>query len=508
MDSSDQTRIAFFDVETTIPTQTGEAYAILEFAAIQVCSKKLVELHTYSTLVRPPSLSLITPKSIQCNGITPEAVSSAPTFAEIADQVYSILHGRIWAGHNILRFDCLRIREAFRSIGRPSPEPSGTIDSLRLLTEKFGRRAGDMKMASIANYFGLGQQTHRSLDDVRMNIKVVKYCATVLFLESGLSNNTFASNGWVSPNTTTTARSHKPPTAMNGKNGTSNSRKKLGIEAPPSSSSSSDKKMKRASRRMADPVPFDMGPFRDEMKATTGQKRPRTDGFYSPCEPPHIKPLQRPASVGSTSSAAVLAPDEISIPLLKASLVPYYRVAERIALLHNGVAFQLFFCRLRVRQGVVNFGDGGKPRFSLLVDATSTICQILDACDNVAQKLSAESASSSGWRPIVNRKCGQVNTPTVRMHIQTTNVDGGLRYETEIYKKQPWGDVEKLRLSQCNAEELDGLIRVGAFVDVYFSLESYDYNQIAGIRAVLNKLVLWPSHEAMDVMRFHMSGGF
>ncbi|KAG8043179.1 hypothetical protein GUJ93_ZPchr0592g29118 [Zizania palustris] len=43
-----------------------------------------------------------------------------------------------------------------------------------------------MKMASLASYFGLGKQRHRSLDDVRMNLEVLKYCATVLFLEASL----------------------------------------------------------------------------------------------------------------------------------------------------------------------------------------------------------------------------------------------------------------------------------------------------------------------------------
>lgn len=61
--------------------------------------------------------------------------------------------GRIWAGHNILRFDCPRIREAFAEINRPPPEPKGTIDSLAILTQKFGRRAGDMKV-----YFYLNRQ--------------------------------------------------------------------------------------------------------------------------------------------------------------------------------------------------------------------------------------------------------------------------------------------------------------------------------------------------------------
>lgn len=54
--------------------------------------------------------------------------------------------GRVWAGHNIVRFDCVRIREAFAEIGRPAPVPKATIDSLPLLTETFGRRAGNMKV--------------------------------------------------------------------------------------------------------------------------------------------------------------------------------------------------------------------------------------------------------------------------------------------------------------------------------------------------------------------------
>ncbi|CAN6857733.1 unnamed protein product [Brassica oleracea] len=45
-------------------------------------------------------------------------------FADIADDVYEILH----------------------EIGRDPPEPKGTIDSLVLLTQKFGRRAGDMNL--------------------------------------------------------------------------------------------------------------------------------------------------------------------------------------------------------------------------------------------------------------------------------------------------------------------------------------------------------------------------
>ncbi|KAF8109598.1 hypothetical protein N665_0094s0064 [Sinapis alba] len=88
----------------------------------------------------------------------------------------------------IRRFDRVRIKEAFAEIGKAAPEPSWIIDSLGLLSDKFGKRAGNMKMASLAAYFGLGVQKHRSLDDVRMNLEVLTNCATVLFLESTLPN--------------------------------------------------------------------------------------------------------------------------------------------------------------------------------------------------------------------------------------------------------------------------------------------------------------------------------
>ncbi|KAJ7945374.1 protein NEN4 [Quillaja saponaria] len=178
--------IVFFDLETTVPNKGGQRFWVKEFGAIVVCPRKLVELESYSTLIRPKDLSVISLRSSRCDGITRESVANAPVFEEVADKIFSILNGRVWAGHNIQRFDCVRIREAFAEIGMPVPVPVGIIDSLGVLTNKFGRRAGNMKMATLAAYFGLGQQKHRSLDDVRMNLEVLKHCATVLFLESSL----------------------------------------------------------------------------------------------------------------------------------------------------------------------------------------------------------------------------------------------------------------------------------------------------------------------------------
>ncbi|CAN4127761.1 unnamed protein product [Withania somnifera] len=157
--------IVFFNLETNVPSKPGQKFWVLEFGAMVVCSRKL---------------------SGRIGGITREAVVDAPSFEQVADKIFSMLDGRIWAGHNIQRFDCVRIKAAFDEIGHPVPVPVGVIDSLGVLSEKFGKRAGNMKMASLASYFDLGEQKHRSLEDVRMNLEVLKHCATVLFLESSL----------------------------------------------------------------------------------------------------------------------------------------------------------------------------------------------------------------------------------------------------------------------------------------------------------------------------------
>ncbi|KAL9433539.1 hypothetical protein AB3S75_028384 [Citrus x aurantiifolia] len=366
----DRFEIAFFDVETTFPNPPGQRIAILEFGAILVCPKTLEELHSYSTLVRPADPSLISSLPERSNGITPDAVASAPPFADIADTVFDILHGRIWAGHNILEFDCARIREAFAEIGQPAPEPKGTIDSLALLTQRFGRRAGDMKLASLATYFGLRQQTHRSLDDVQMNLNVLKYCATVLFLESGLPD-IFTVNSW-----------------------------EMGSAAP--------------------------------------------------------------VSEGSSGYARFMEPDE------------------------------LYCSRLKIRYGIsTRFVDqAGRPRLSFVVDASQSLCTVLDACEVVAKKLFEDSGSNSEWNPVVTRQSGF--DPTARLRIPTVVLGDVAQYGTEMYRKEPSGNIQKLEFVRFDAAELGSLLKPGTFVDAFLSLDPYDYvyEQNAGIRLVAKKLII------------------
>lgn len=98
--------IAFVDVETTVPLRAGQGYSLLELGVILVCPRKLVEIDSFSSLIKPNDLSLVSPTSTRCNGITREAVSNAPTFREISNQIYEILHGISFA-YLILFFSVL-----------------------------------------------------------------------------------------------------------------------------------------------------------------------------------------------------------------------------------------------------------------------------------------------------------------------------------------------------------------------------------------------------------------
>lgn len=82
--------IVFFDVETTAPSQSAEGrWWLLEFGAILVCPRKLVEVGSYDTLIRPGDLSAVSRRFTD----DVEAIASAPPFKDVADKIFEILDG-------------------------------------------------------------------------------------------------------------------------------------------------------------------------------------------------------------------------------------------------------------------------------------------------------------------------------------------------------------------------------------------------------------------------------
>lgn len=360
-----------------------------------------------------------------------------------------------------------------------------------------------MQMATLATYFGLGQQTHRSLDDVRMNLEVLKYCATVLFLESSLPD-IFTANSWVSPNAITRSRSNKKgsPDGMVMNMYTSSSSVK--IELPTSFSNQSidgnhpilslmtpntvDIVPDQADSNIARPDPFDLGRMSDEVERELLQLH-ETYEEESSSESESSTAAESEASNGY---AAFLKPDQISTPSIRVSLAPFYRGTQRIQILHKDITLQLRCNHLKVRFGVNRkFVDSaGRPRLNFVVDATPDLCHVLDACDGLAQKQSLDSGSSSEWRPLLTRKAGFWNSPTMRLQIPTVAAGNVARWVTEIYEKESSATPQRLVFSRFDVEELDTLLTPGTFVDAYLSLDPYDYQQNAGIRLVAKKLIV------------------
>jgi DNA polymerase III epsilon subunit-like protein len=138
---------------------------------------------SFETLIRPDDLAAITKRSIDCNHITETMVAQAPPFRSVAKRIFDVLDGRIWLGHNIVRFDIPQLTKQFEMAGLPVPQPVNVTDTLPLLREHFGKRAGDMKMASLGRFFGMGEEEHRALADARMTMEVVKHAGALIFLE-------------------------------------------------------------------------------------------------------------------------------------------------------------------------------------------------------------------------------------------------------------------------------------------------------------------------------------
>lgn len=150
--------LAFVDIETTGGPAQRES--ITEIGIVQVDEDGVRE---WSTLVRPESRI---PDYIQrLTGIDDDMVAGAPRFAEIADEIFDRLDGRLFVAHNA-RFDHGHLRAAFRRAGLDiRPQVLCTVKLSRRLFPEHRRHGLD----HLIERHGLAvADRHRALGDAQL----------------------------------------------------------------------------------------------------------------------------------------------------------------------------------------------------------------------------------------------------------------------------------------------------------------------------------------------------
>ncbi|HWM43159.1 MAG TPA: exonuclease domain-containing protein [Burkholderiales bacterium] len=151
-----QAPLAIVDVETTGADPSTDR--VTEIAVLQADGARLTE--QWSTLVNP---GVPVPGTIQAlTGITQDMVDAAPRFAQIADELYERLAGRVFVAHNA-RFDYGFLRREFDRAG--IKYLAKTLCTVRLSRRLYPGAAGH-DLDSLIGRHGLAcESRHRALPD-------------------------------------------------------------------------------------------------------------------------------------------------------------------------------------------------------------------------------------------------------------------------------------------------------------------------------------------------------
>ncbi|CAM6079750.1 unnamed protein product [Sphagnum tenellum] len=438
--------IVFLDVETTIPYKKGQKFEILEFGAIVLCAQGLVEKTSFCTYVQPSSMAAISKKSVDCNGITKNDAAHAPFFSQIADHVYNLLDGRVWAGHNILSFDIPRIQEAFAEAGLQAPTAAGVIDTLPLLKSTFGCRAGNMKMASLASYCGLGEQAHRSLEDVRMNIQILKSCATILFLPYS-SSNLEGSEEWSVARCCTRHTLNSNTKCMSGVGEFSNS--SIGqIEGE--------------------------NPWL-QVKEMSGAVESSDAGVGQIQYEPYASWLQV-KDINESQVCVVKGPSswgkKIPVVMYRGSPLCVYECDAMV--------------RFSVREAYA-FDQMRKPSFSLVLQPSQHTYNFFHALDVSVKSKYMDLGGQSQWRPLVWRE-GEADV--IRIRIVTTGTGASATYTTQFHQRTEGRLRRTLTLGSVDPVVFRRWMPPGSRVDVLLASKVYDIQSTAGLQLIAHDLTL------------------
>ena len=158
---------ALVDVETTGGSPTRDR--IIDIAIIRIEDGVVVE--TYQSVVDPEKYI---PQSIYAlTGITEADISRAPSFADIAPDVFGMLKGCIFVAHNA-RFDYSFIKNEFGRLDQKySAKNLCTVKLSRKLFPKYRRH----DLSTIIERHGFTcSARHRALGDAEVLVDFLAHC--------------------------------------------------------------------------------------------------------------------------------------------------------------------------------------------------------------------------------------------------------------------------------------------------------------------------------------------
>ncbi|MDX1387495.1 MAG: exonuclease domain-containing protein, partial [bacterium] len=147
------------DLETTGLSPNGDR--IIEIGALVVEQGKWVS--SFSTLVNPERP--LPPFITQLTGIHDKQVKKAPTFEEIAEEVFELFRGRLLVAHNA-RFDHGFLRNELGRLGLELP--AKPLCTVRLSRQLFPKERGH-GLDRVIQRLGIPcSQRHRAVDDAKV----------------------------------------------------------------------------------------------------------------------------------------------------------------------------------------------------------------------------------------------------------------------------------------------------------------------------------------------------
>ena len=198
----------WFDIETNYPDRSKhEPTAMFEFACVLEDPLSLTVKSEYRTYIHTQVMEDRKRTYGFLGGKYAESLKG-PAFKEVADTIYAKMHGRVWLGHNIKRFDIPHLKKAFEAVGKTPPTPLYIVDTLTFLESKklFWRSMlKNLKLCTLAEFYQLPKQKHEALADVHLNREAFQKACTTLFLSGGVARERVETHVTVPPKPKNTA---------------------------------------------------------------------------------------------------------------------------------------------------------------------------------------------------------------------------------------------------------------------------------------------------------------